>query len=166
MAFRIQRVPRGLNELLSVFGGQTPVELEERTRGTVELLQLYGLSQVQRQQALNAALAEGGVVTIDVPSNQCWVLYNVEVSVAKTATQTALALSLALGPLSNGITTVASWPTLSPFGATETGTLALGWSAPYPRVLLGGWRLQTRLDILGTDATASVILSALVGVLG
>lgn len=45
MPLKIQRVPRGLGEMLSTFGGQTPAELEDRARGVVDLTQFYGMMQ-------------------------------------------------------------------------------------------------------------------------
>lgn len=166
MPFKIQRVPRGLNDLLAIFGGGTPVELEDRVRGSLDFLQFYGLTQQQFPNSANAALAEAGVVSILVPSNQVWVLFSVNGVITKTATMTAAEFSIGIGITLGASSGIFSSGSLAPFGATETGVVQRGFCLPYPRILLPGSQIFLSLSILGTDATANVGLNACVGVLG
>lgn len=166
MPFKIQRVPRGLNDLLSVFGGQSPVELEDRIRGVLELTQLYGLTQRRLVSVQNAAAAEGSGVTISVGNNWC-VLFDVAVIVQKTATMTALwAVSFIQygGQVADEIALASD--DMGPFGATETGFVTLAWTAPYPRLIPPNTNVGGRATIIGTDATANVIVSGNIGILG
>lgn len=164
MPFKISRVPRGLTEVLSAYGGVTPGELEDRARGVIDLLQFYGLSQVQRLQDVNPTMAEGGNFSKIVPANQYWVVYQMGIAFAKTATMTAFSFSIGLGP--NGSSVSVMSRSFEPYGATENGTVSWGEMLPYPRLLLPGWAIDYRLDILGTDATANVSMASLVGILG
>jgi len=165
--FRIQRVPRGLNELLSIFGGQTPVELEDRVRGTLDLLQLYGLSQ-ERVQGLNsAALAENTNLAFALSNTQWTVLFDATVTVIKTATVTAIraSVSVRLNADPNQEYALAS-ESLGPFGATETGAATVVARLSYPRLCPPGSLIVGRLDILGTDANANVTVGAHFGTVG
>jgi hypothetical protein len=161
---KIQRVPRGLNDLLSISGGNTPVDLQNEVRPVIDLLQFYGLNQITTLAQTQAALAEGGVVEIVVPSNQYWLLYAAHTSIVKTATMTALSASIQIGATPNfGVYDTRA---LGPFGATETGTARSCYPCPVPKLLLPGWSVRCGLDILGTDATANVSIVVHVGVLG
>lgn len=164
MPEKIQRVPAGLNALLSLAGGRTPQELLEQVRGTLDLIQFYGLTQYARLDTTDAAAAEGTVLEQVVPANQIWIVSAIHAVIVKTATMTALRVSLAWGEA--GLPMVVHAESLGPFGATETGTITTGLQLPYPKVLLPGMNVRARLDILGTDATANFTLSAGVGRLG
>ena len=164
MTFKIQRVPRALNTLLNVSGGATPAELLDGVRGVVDLLQLYGASQLQTRTATNAALAEGANLTITIPANETWILYSLTLLIAKTATMTALRGALFAGVDVNTLGGLASQE-LGPFGATETGAVRVVFYAPYPRLLFPGMVLAGAAEIIGTDATCNAFLSAQVGIL-
>lgn len=168
MPFKIQRVPRGLNDFLSIFGGGTPTEFEDRIQGVLDTTQFYALTQRQFPNGVNAALAEGGAIDLTVPANQYWILYGMSMSCIKTATMTALELALAIGRTAGaGFEFVTcSSRNFSPFGATETGGVNLPYVSPYPRILPPGSVLRAGLGILGTDATANCTFTAEVGVLG
>jgi len=161
----IQRVPRGLNTLLSTFGGLTPGALSEQVIATIDLLQFYGLSQWQTRSVQNAALAEAGGISIDVPLNETWVMYSAACLIAKTATMTSLRGVIQIGPDQGQLSAVAVQE-FSPYGANEAGGARMVWVAPYPRVLPGGSRIQFVLDSLAGDANANCLLTASVGVLG
>lgn len=161
--FKIQRVPRGLNELLSIQGGATPVALLEHVHGVIDLLPLYGLSQLQVQTANNAALAENGNVAVVVPNNQWWILFNCHGTFVKTATATALRGDIELVIGGNRIQTRSE--ELGPFGATETGNCRVCYEPSQPRLLPPASEVRAVLAILGTDATANVSINAMVGVL-
>lgn len=166
MPFRIQRVPRGLNELLNIFGGGTPTELEDRVRSTLDTLQCYGMQQRQVFGANNAALAENGSIVF-VPSTVQWMmLFGVTVTVIKTATATALraASFIRYNADLNQEAALAS-DDLGPFGATETGAATVVFRCPFPLLLPPNTSIGARLQILGTDATANVTIGADFGLL-
>lgn len=165
MSEKIQRVPRGLGEVLSTFGGVTPQSIEDAVRGVLELLQFYGLTQLQSAFATNAAAAEGTAVTV-TPSASAWtILFGVTGVIGKTATMTALRGELSM----NRRTQFGSFlfsDELGPFGATETGNATFGWRAPYPLLLPPGSTISCTPTIIGTDATAVVSVFAEFGTLG
>lgn len=170
MPFRIQRVPQGLNNLLSIFGGGTPVDLEDRVQGTLELVQFYALQQARVFFQNNAAVAELGTVNAVAAAdaaimNQWAVLFGANCTIVKTATATALSGSIRLlrNGAANSITLEAR--NLGPFGATETGPVIVPFWAPYPIILRPPWNVFARLDLLGTDATADVTAIAEIGIL-
>lgn len=163
--FKIQRVPRGLSELLSMFGGFTPTELEERSRLTLESMQFYGSQQLQSGFANNAAAAEGAAVSLTLHASLWTVLFGVQGAIAKTATMTALRGALTInrrtqfGPLLFS-------EELGPFGATETGTVSFGGYMPYPLLCPPGTTVSAIASIIGTDANANVSVFAEFGTLG
>lgn len=169
MPGKIQRNARGLEALLSLQGSPLPIELEDRVRGMVDLLQLYAGSQgIQVVSGANAALAENGAITI-TPSTSSWtVLFAVSSVIVKTATATAFQASYSLsvnGGLANAVT-LFNTGSLTPFGATETGAVKHGFVFPFPRLVPPGTQLNFVLDILGTDATANCSITAQFGQLG
>ena len=164
MPFRIQRAPRGLSDLLSIFGGLTPQELAEQVHGTLDLLQFYALMQPAVVSAADPVLAENGTVSIVSPANQWWVLFGMHTLITKTATMTALRASLQCGP--SNIVSVVAAQELGPFGATETGNCRFGFVPPFPRVFPPSSTFRVQLEILGTDATANVSVNVQAGVLG
>jgi hypothetical protein len=167
MALKIQRVPRGLGDLLSVFGGQTPQALADEVRGIVELLQFYGLSQRRVVSAQNAAAAENGGAVLTFPR---WsMLFSYSGTMVKTATMTAARIGILLnrgGNTSSSEATLIDSQELGPFGATETGAAACAALCPYPLICPPGTTLTALAQIIGTDATANVIASAEIGELG
>lgn len=166
MPFQIQRVPRGLNELLSIFGGGTPHELEDRVRVSLEALQFYGAMQRRVVSNADAAMAEGSQVVV-IPSTTNWfVLFGATAQCTKTATMTALSLALTVA-LNNQSTQEfgLAFTEFQRFGATETGLVDVTHVCPYPLVLPPNTAISARLRILGTDATASTSITAHVGVL-
>lgn len=166
MPFRIQRVPRGLNDLLSSFGGATPTELEDRTRATLETLQFYGTTQLQAGSANAPAAAEAASIALVLAATRWTVLFNAQGQVVKTATMTALRLAVSLNRNVQGGSAILFSEELGPFGATETGFARIGGMLPYPLLCPPGSAVQTTLDILGTDATANISVVAEFGVLG
>jgi hypothetical protein len=160
----IQRVPQGLLNVLSLQGGRTPVALLDELRGTIETLQMYGLMQRTIETATNAALAEGGSVIITT-GNVWRVLFCATVHVTKTATMTALRSAVTIGR-GNVPSIVHYSEELGPFGATETGAANIAFVPPYPWLLPPNSLVNALLQILGTDATAVVSISAEFGILG
>ena len=164
MPENIQRVPRGLADLLNTFGGITPRALQDWTQATLDTMQFYGSSQLQVQSAANAALAQNGNLDITVPGNQHWVLFQFAGLVANTATMTGLELSLALGP--SPALSVAVQTLEKNAGFVAGASIRIAYATPYPRILFPGSVLRLQLSRLGTDATANCLVSAQVGVLG
>lgn len=164
--FKIQRVPRGLNDLLSTYGGETPIQLEDRIFGMVELLQMYGLNQLQTNTANNAATAENSGPSFVLSATRWTVLFSAHGTIVKTATMTALRASVLLNRVTRDSAIVWASDSLGPFGATETGNCDFGGRLPYPLLCPPGSSVATLLQILGTDATANVSVFAEYGVLG
>ncbi|HZN25342.1 MAG TPA: hypothetical protein VFB75_14040 [Burkholderiales bacterium] len=168
MPFSIQRVPQGLLNLLNIKGGKTPIELEDRVRCALEMLQMYGLQQVQRLTA-SGATAEGASQAIVLSTTNWTVLFGASVSFSKTATMTALWGSILLfrggGPVGTAGLVLASGPG-GPFGATETGTVQIPWIAPYPWLCPPNTSINGTPQIIGTDATCTTVISCEIGVLG
>jgi len=165
--FRIQRVPRGLNELLSIFGGSTPTELEDRVQATLDLLQMYGLTQEQVRGANNPAEVENGTVGFVLSTTQWTVLFDLTATFIKTATMTALRASCGIrisSDVSQEVTLGSDQ--LGPFGATETGAAMLIPALPYPRLLAPNTLVWGRPNIIGTDANVNITVGAHFGVVG
>lgn len=165
MPFRIQRVPRGLSDLLSIFGGQTPTELEDRARLTLESLQLYGTTQLQSIFGNAAAAAEGNLISLPLSADRWTVLFSVWGAIQKTATMTALRGSVVLNRRTT-YSPLAFTSDLGPFGATETGTVNFGGFLPYPLLCPPGSFVGAVANVIGTDATANVSVFAEYGTLG
>lgn len=166
---RIQRVPQGLLQVLNMQNsGETPRELAASVAGIVDLLQFYGLTQLQRMSASDGALAEAGNISIQTPNAWC-LLFGANARAVQTATQTALRLNILINR-TPGAAAGTSIPVASgsPFayGATFTGDFDVPWRAPYPLLMPPLSLIQANLSLLGTDATASVNILAEVGVLG
>jgi len=157
-----QRYPRGLLELFGLKGVSPPAVLADFYQGTLDVMQLLGNTQRQtRTDAANAAAAEGASIGYTVPASEYWVLFSAAYLVVKTATMTALRMSIAINP---GGTTFFS-NSEGPFGATETGTISNGIFLPYPKLLFPGDQIRVTLEILGTDATANIGATVGIGVL-
>lgn len=165
MPFRIQRVPRALNDLISAFGGATPQELEDRLRLTLESIQFYGLTQLQSGFGNQAALAEAASAQIILDATKWTVLFAAHGTIVRTATQTALEANVNLSRLTQfrPCLFAKEWTT---FGATVTGTASFGGVLPYPLLCPPGSFVSCTLNILGTDATANVSIFAEYGTLG
>lgn len=165
MPFKVQRVPRGLNNLLSIVGGATPPELEDRVRGILDLLQFYGQSQLQFANTNNAALAEAGSVTTTLSVDQWTLLFNLHYDVVYTATLTAL--NIALGYRRVGAS--ARWvrnDDYTVFGATKTGIVSGGHVMAYPMIMPPGSAVIASPQVIGTDATVNLSVSAEFAILG
>jgi hypothetical protein len=164
MPFKIQRVPRALQQILAINDGTTPQELEDRIRGVIDLLQLYGTTQLQ-SGFTSATIAEGAAVAVTLHASAWTVLFAAQAGVAKTATMTALRLNCTLNRATQ-FSPLLFAESLGPFGATETGSVSIGGFLPYPLICPPGSVIRAGLEILGTDANASVTCQAEFGVLG
>jgi len=160
MPLPIQRQPRGLAAVLSLFGGKTPQVLMDEIRGHVDLLQFYGATQKQIRSVTNAAAAVNTFVTLTVPSNETWILFHCAPSIIAPAGLTDFTLAATI----EGSTV--SW-------AREGAGIAVGeicpcapFVPPYPYVLLPGSQLSAVPLRISGAANLSCTLTASVGVLG
>lgn len=155
MPFKIQRTPRGLNSLLSIAGGETPIHLEDHIQGSIELMQVYGAPHRQLFQGTNATLTEGTPIGIGPPFviNAPYLLYGASLTATQTATLTALSMSIWLGVPPAGYTVYSK--EFQNFGATVTGQAKASWYAPYPILLMPNISCFATCDIIGTDANVA-----------
>lgn len=160
----VQRYPIGLTELLGFKGLSPPSMFSELVHGSIDLLQFYGQTQLQRRLVNNAALAQGGTLTLAVPSTENWVLFGVAAVAVITAPVTAFGVSLARGLPGNSVP-FANAITPSGFIPAVASTQQWGWTAPTPQLLLPTTEILLRLDTLIGVANANVTLSAAFGVL-
>jgi len=162
---KIQRVPKGLLELLSLAGGQTPFLLDGIVHGQLELLQYYGLTQLQSVFVNNGAVAEGGTVQLNLPTAWC-VLFGAELVVAKTATCTDLRGGIRLNRGTGLSLTLREEPMMPFFVQAAVGTLTLGYVCPYPLLCPPGSIVIGQIALLEVDATCNATIAAEFGVLG
>lgn len=159
MTVPIQRVPRGLTNVLGQVGAVSPAALEDRVRATLEMLQFYGQTQAQQLVATDAALASGTNLTLIVPQGQVWIVFAAQAQIVEDAAMTVLDLFLGVG--FNGGTVLAARHD----GVFTAGRIfASALHLPYPRVLMPGQFIGA-LPIYAGVATANVNISAQVGVL-
>jgi len=161
MPLPIQRQPRGLAAVLSLFGGKTPQVLMDEIRGHVDLLQFYGATQKQIRSVNNAAAAVNTFVTLTVPANETWILFHAVPSMIVPAGLTDVTIAMTM----EGSTV--SW-TREAGGFAVVGEVLppAPFIPPYPYVLLPGQTMSAVLLRLTGAANASVTLTASVGVLG
>lgn len=162
---KIQRVPKGLLELLSLAGGQTPYLLSGVVHPTLDLLQFYGLTQLQSAFVTNAAVAELGQVQLQLPAS--WtVLFGAVVTVVKTATITDLRVSVSLNRGVGVFLRLREEPLMPFFTAAAAGTLTLPYFSPYPLLCPPNSVIMGQPSLLEGDATCNMTVAAEFGVLG
>lgn len=166
----IQRIPRALQNILSLQGADTPHFLSDEVVGTIELLQLYGLNQLQTAAVNNAALGESGTLAITpaafVGATNAWfMLYAVYANFGKTGTQTALRGEVYLNRTA-GASLLLFSESLGPFGATETGTAGVGGFLPTPLLCPPQSQVFLTPTVIGTDANVNASLVCEFGLLG
>lgn len=155
---KIQRVPRGLNELLSLSGGQTPADLEAKVQPSLDLLQFYGLTQRRIITAVNPAQPSGTAVSIPFPNLLGWnLLFACSYAANGNAAFTTLAIQLRV----NGIK-VAFYNVPNPAVAMEN---SISFVPPYPMMLEPGSLVEGFLTTAGAAnaATAIQLLAAPIG---
>lgn len=162
---KIQRVPRGLSELLSTFGGVTPNQIGDTIQGMLELIQCYGLTQLQTRSSTDAAAVEGSGTGVTLSATNWTVLFGADMGVTKTATMTALGLGLLIRRAQPSFITLAS-EEFQRFGATETGLAVVAHRCPYPLLCPPNTVVFGGINILGTDANCNLTVTAEFGVLG
>lgn len=165
--FRIQRIPRGLQNLLGMFGPNTPESLGDEICGTLELLQMYGLSQLQTLTTSNAAVAVGGAVQLVIgpagPSVGWSVLFNAEARVGKAVAMTALAAGVTINR--GGLAPTSSHVAYGePVRFVGTGTFVVPFVPAYPILLPPGSSILATVEELVGVANAPVTVQADLGI--
>jgi hypothetical protein len=168
MPLKIQRIARGLGELLSTFGGQTPAELEDRTRGTVDLTQFYG---GQQRQVLSAG-AGGVAQSLSAPqanvvlSTNGWsVLFTAQALInGVTAATTQVGWGVFLTRANAGGSTLIAVENVQ---APVVGSnLEVSFVAPYPMILPPGSSVGVLMFSSIGAATQTVGITVDFGLLG
>lgn len=163
MSFPIQRVPYGLQNVLSLAGAGTPQELGDTVTPTFDLLQAYALNQRQSLVASSGAVAALG--TVDIAPTTVWcVLFQVHVTVTKQAgmTDVGAAVQIARG---GGLGHFYAYGEPRVPGVAGN-RLVVPYVAPYPLLLPPGTIISAFLATLVGVANAAVSVQADVGVLG
>lgn len=161
MPDKIQRVARGLAELLSLQGGRTPIMLGDEVGAQLELLQYYGLQQLQTRSSTDPA---GTQVGVTLSSTSWCVLFGADGAVSLAAAMTALAHSLIMRRNVPSFVTLAEKDYLGTF--TASGTSSLAWRAPYPLLCPPNTQVFFGLTKLIGVANANITVTAEFGVLG
>lgn len=169
MATLIQRVARGLTEMLGAYGPDGPRTFEDGVRGVVSLESFYARQQ-QTTTSIQGTVAESGEVVFPTSAGVVNWTYITAVSlrIQSTATMTAYAGSIAMRMPTN----FGPWVDLA-HGNWNDGGLGVNRSfvvceyvPSLPFLLSPGQILRGRLDALGADPTAQINLQVLFGALG
>lgn len=161
----IQRFPQGLLNVLGMqSAGQTPAQLAASIAGTLELLQFYGLTQRQVLVATNAAIATNTPLTLALTPPSSWgVLFGLSASLGETATignvQSLLSLQRGASGAFHGVSFYES------LNVAAGGVHGNEFWCPYPLLLPPSSSARVVFQFT-TDATASIGLSAEIGLLG
>lgn len=158
MPLPIQRVPQGLGQLLSTFGGQSPQQLSENVSGVLDLMQFYGLQQRSFLQATDAALALGGFVTVG-PLSVWSVCFGVLAVANKAAAMTDLSLAIYVRD------NVYAYNQATNLGAAS-GQFYAVYAPDTPLLIPPGNTFRAFLASLAGVATANVTVRADIGLLG
>jgi hypothetical protein len=160
LPFPIQRTPRGLLELLSVFGGDAPRLLDEEVSGIVDLRDFYGADRMINTQTVGAAGAYPRTVST-TPVGTTIRVHNFGAQLNNVAAGAANAYYIGLVRLQdpNQIQVpVFSAVYQAPAAGYAAGTLLdFGGQLPYPRVIPPGWVLTT--TVFSNDPAAGAILT-------
>lgn len=161
---KVQRVPEGLLQLLSLQGGRTPSEIENSIQGALDLLQFYGLTQLQTGGAGPTACAVGVGITFTPAPNAWSVLFAATGTAILTATMTTSWLFLGYQRRPGATMPIATGEVSAT--AAVAGNQTLGAILPYPLLLPPGATLFLTPETIGVDATVTLVLQAEYGVLG
>lgn len=164
MPDKIQRVARGLAELLSLAGGRTPQLLVDDVQSTLDLLQFYGLQQLQTRTSTDPAAVQGSGTGITLSSTSWTVLFGVDMAVTLAAAMTALSAGILLRRNTSGFIGVAESSYLGAFSAG--GTYQLSWRPAYPVLCPPGTIAFAGMNKLAGVANAALTTTAEFGTLG
>lgn len=159
--YPIQRVPRGLTNVLGAVNALNPPTMEGRLSAHIDLLQFYGQAQLQDR----SSAAAGGVGTsalLTVPANEWWIVYHCGVQWTTDATVTFAAFVL------NFAGTPVKWQSF-------TNAAPIMWAASsrqvhmphdfgYPKALAPGRTINGTLSDLAGTASLNFQVNALIGV--
>jgi hypothetical protein len=164
VAQNIQRVPRGLADLLSLAGGNSPSRLADEVVPQLDLLQLYGMTQLQTRTSTDPAVVQGSGTGVTLSASSWSILFGADVGVTQAAAMTALSLGLIIRRGTPGFTGIATKDHLGAFSAGGFSTLA--WRAPYPLVCPPGTVVFGGIDKLAGVANAALTFTVEFGILG
>lgn len=160
----IQRVPRGLLELLGMqSAGATPRELAPAVSPSIELMQFYALQQQISLGTTDATMAESDAIEFTVPANRLWLLMNAG-AISSFIGAVSIACYIAITPPGGFRTPLATYREVTTDATTGFFPLAV-YTAPYPRILLPGTVLGFYMAMLSA-ADLNVTFSAIVGQAG
>lgn len=155
MPFRIQRTPIGLNAFFRFFGGETPTELEDRVRGSVDLTDMYGSNLLQ---VTNDALAAGGInrTVQGISQSQGRLLQMSGTVVMGAAAGTFVKIALLYAPSAAFQLCCVGHTVYTGAGLIAGATLRCAASLTRPIVFQPGALLQVEIsgDAAGADHTA------------
>lgn len=163
----IQRIPLGLQNVLNLFGGNTPQRLSEQVFGTLDLLQSYGLSQRTPLSVTNGALAPATAQDLVLTPNSSWgVLFSIGASIPSAAALTQVAFGFSLQRGATGIFSPL-YVDRSPYAAYPAAQVVRSaFFLPYPLLLPPSTTLRGFLDLLVGVANSAYTLSAEIGLFG
>jgi len=136
--FQIQRLPRGLGDMLSSFGGVTPAELEDRIRGVVDLVQFYGNQQRVALSAANAGFGTSLTVAAAAvtPSARSWSILFAAMGTITPVNAGTTHIGIGIGLLRPGFDTIMlEARDLVPVVGSN---LVVAYSSPFPLLLPPG----------------------------
>lgn len=163
--YDIQRVPLGLQPLLGLFGSGTLPSIEPNAKGTLELLQFYGLNQ-RKVAAVATAVATGVAVTIpntEISASSWFVLYSLGANFVINALDSAVSLFTNINRGGIGIHHDAVGPIVFAAGPTNRLLTPRPWLA-YPLICPPGTLLSAIGEWNGAG-NRTITVSAEVGIL-
>lgn len=165
MPFPIQRVPQGLGQLLSSFGGQTPQALADQIFGVVELLQFYGLQQrvtLTNSAAGVASSTTTAQATVTPSATQWSVLFSIHTTVLVLAGTTEVGFGCTITRPSGSVIVLECKDIVPVVGSR----LCVTFAARFPIMLPPGSQVGVLLYSTLGSATQDVAVTCDVGLLG
>lgn len=167
MPLPIQRVARGLTEMLGAFGPDGPRTLGDEVHGSLNLEPFYARQQ-QQTVSQQATVAESGEVVFGNTNTNWLYVTAVSLQILSTATMTAYAGSIGFRQgVSTGVWVMLAHGNWNDGGLGVNRTFVVcEWVPTFPFLMAPGNVLRGRLDALGADPTAQLNLNVLFGALG
>lgn len=161
----IQRVPLGLGNALNTFGGLHPTTVADHVQSTLDLLQFYGLNQLQVKFANNAAIAPATPFDLDLtPSDRWGVLFGLSCDLTMTATITKV--QSLVGYIRGANASLIGQRFYESVSHGLNQLHANYWQPPGGALVIPPGSKLRALFYFATDATANVGVSAEVGIFG
>lgn len=158
--FTIQRVPRGVLELLGLRGsGDLPHDMAQEIRATLDIGPFYGFDLLRTPSQLIAAVANGfnTHANLTVPSGEIWAMTNITAEIS-TGAGAAVVASLGYKRLQDnaGSARTLGLPTIT---MAATATQLQGVPLPFGTLLLSsGDTVGVRASGVAAGVTAFIML--------